>query len=201
MRQTWIREASARLGDLLVIGFVTIVASLPILTVVAALSAGAAAARQRDGLRAALRSFWATFRTLLRPGLPMSAAAATVLLLGIGDIQIAMALSEEWARTASMSIGLLLAAATVGLLPYVAVMVSEARRTFRRTLFSAVRLALITPGSLAIFLTTSGLIAVTLIVLPVLVIPLTALLVSQMTRVEHRVARRIARAAMSQRIA
>lgn len=161
------------LADRSVIGFLTCLVALPVLSAPAAFAAGAAAVRE-DALMAALPTFWRTFRHQFRPGLGAGAVLAGLLSSIVVATVWATEATDMVEQTAAMVVCLQASVASATVLVFSATVLDlQSPITVRNVL--AVVLAL--PG---VFALTVLLLVVTLVaagVAPILALPLVGTIV------------------------
>src|ERR1035437_4398451 len=120
MRATAFDSALRRLSDNCLIGFLTVLGCLPLVTLLASLAAGAHA-RQAESFREMLRSNFQVYRARIRPTFWMSALAVIVTCSGVIDLfLLAPAIATPGVTIALAALGALSIIATVGLTPFLA---------------------------------------------------------------------------------
>jgi hypothetical protein len=119
------RDVLERLGNAIWIATLTMVASLGVVTALAAFAAGLRAMEGAgDPSRAPAREFWATFRVTWRRSLPFLAGAVAVAGVASVDLVVAPSL-PRWLPAVVATAGMLLAFGLLQLWPYTAMELAD----------------------------------------------------------------------------
>jgi uncharacterized membrane protein YesL len=193
MRATAFDSALRRLSDNCLIGFLTVLGCLPLVTLLASLAAGAHA-RQAESFREMLRSYFQVYRARIRPTFWMSALAVIVTCSGVIDLfLLAPAIATPGVTIALAALGALSIIATVGLTPFLA-STSEVQAPAVARIRGALRVAFLCPETAAVSLALTVAMGVAALVLPILIVPLMGFYVRQMAGIEETATRRISTA-------
>ena len=199
MRQTPLMRILERLGDLAIVGLLTVACSVPVVTALAAFSAAVAVLATPDAAGPIAVRFARTFRQQLAPTLKVQAVLLAAWTVGLGDIVAATRWLADggapwWQVGPVLAAGTLLAGTAAVLPPYTAalpVMLAGARPQMR----AVIAMAYGRPRTTAMLVAIAVLMAAVVAVVPILAPLLVALYAQTSYRIIAASVRRLTRGA------
>lgn len=142
MEPSSVNRFLARLGEVVLIGGLTSVASLGVITIGAAFAAGTAALNERE--QHTVQVWLHTFRTTFKRSIAITAGLVTVAIVVVVDIGFFLSNAPAIVRAASVGSGIGLAVCAAALAPHAFAVLAE-HAPVRRSLVNAAACAIATP--------------------------------------------------------